>query len=122
MERLQLHSLQPPSPRRELGSPWTVLKIWPADGSGTFFGYASNISRGGIRIDATSPRESESRHRLEMPLPTGTAQCHCEVVWKRGYACGEANPPAMGLRFLDLPAEVSEALDEWVRRVPALRL
>jgi uncharacterized protein (TIGR02266 family) len=94
----------------------TVLKVWPEEDKRTFFGYAGNVSRGGLRVDATSPREPESRHLLEIPLPTGPAQCSCEVVWKRGYASGAAYPPAMGLRFLDLPDEDSDALDDWIHR------
>lgn len=109
---------QPPQ-RRDLTRPLTVLKIWPDDGGKTFFGYARNISRGGMRIDATCPREPGSRHHLEIPLPaplTGVARCHCQVVWKRDYAAGASYPPGMGLEFLDLPEEISAALDAWVHR------
>lgn len=105
-----------PPPRKELERPLTVLKIWPEDGRRTFFGYAANIGRGGLRIDATSPREPQSRHHLEIPLPTGTLECRCEVVWKRSYSNGDGYPPAMGLRFLDLPEERAVELDDWVHR------
>lgn len=106
---------QPP-PRKELEHPLLVLNAGPGQRR-TFFGYATNISAAGMRIDATSPREPGARYRLEIPLPApvGTVtQCECEVVWKREYSKGDPKGPGMGLKFLDLPEEVSEALNAWI--------
>lgn len=108
---------QPP-PRIELGCPLIVLNVREGRPR-TFFGYASNISVAGMRIAATSPREPGSRYRLEIPFPEPvglTAECECEVVWKSCWVKGDPVGPGMGLRFLDLPERISDALAAWIRR------
>lgn len=106
---------QPP-PRIELERPLLVLNAEPGQRR-TFFGYARNLSAAGMRIDATSPREPGTRYRLEIPLPAPigvVTRCECEVVWKREYSRGDPMSPGMGLRFLDLPDELTRALDAWI--------
>lgn len=103
--------------RRDLPRPITVLKADPHDRSKTFFGYAKNISRGGMMIGATNPREPGSRFRLEIPLPEPldiVVTCICEVVWNRRWAKNDCHEPGMGLRFLDLAPEIAETIDDWI--------
>lgn len=104
--------------RKSLPAPITVLRSDREGGSKTFFGYAKNISRTGMMIGTTNPRELGSRFRLEIPLPSPirmVATCECEVVWSRRWAKKADSEPGMGLRFLDLPEEIAAAIDEWVR-------
>ena len=118
-----LESSPEPPLRRDLDHPLLVLRVHPEDGRRTFFGYASNISCLGLRIDATNPRDKGSVFELEIPLPApleGVARCTCEVVWKRDWAPGRS--PGMGLRFLDISDDLSADLDAWVRQQTLLDL
>lgn len=107
-------------PRRNLRSPLMVLRVRLDDGRKTFFGYAKNISRGGIFIATINPKEVGSRFQVEIPLPPPlcrTLQCFCEVVWIRDFSKGSLYEPGMGLRFLDLPAEMAERIEGWISSV-----
>lgn len=113
----------PPMPpaadrRRWLRAPLIVQRVRVEEGRNTFFRYASNISRGGLFIGATSPREVGRQFELEIPLPKPldyTVRCTCEVVWRRPWAKGLKLDPGMGLRFLDLPEEDGKAIDRWIK-------
>jgi uncharacterized protein (TIGR02266 family) len=107
----------PADRRRSLRSPLIVQRVRIDEGRSTFFGYARNISRGGLFISATNPREVGSQFHLEIPLPPPldhTVRCTCEVVWRRPWSRKEAREPGMGLRFLDLAPEEGEAIDQWI--------
>jgi len=104
--------------RKHLRSPLIVLRVKLDDGRKSFFGYAKNISRSGLFIASVSPKEPRERFQVELALPAPlkrTVQCTCEVVWKRDYSKGAPHEPGMGLKFLDLPDEVAEAIDRWIR-------
>ena len=108
----------PPDARVPLPAPITVLRSDSDGGPKTFFGYAKNISRSGMMIGATSPKEPGTRYVLEIPIPALdlVATCTCEVVWKRDWAKQKCHEPGMGLRFLDLPEEIAAAIDNWLQR------
>jgi uncharacterized protein (TIGR02266 family) len=104
--------------RRALRSPLIVEKLPCGDGRKTFFGYAKNISRGGLFIATVNPREPGDQFDLELLLPAPNSlliRCRCEVVWKRVFERKGKFEPGMGLRFLDLPEATGEAIDLWVR-------
>ena len=110
----------PSDPRRNLRSPLLVLRVRLDDGRKTFFGYAKNISRGGIFIATINPKEVGSRFQVEIPLPPPlcrTLQCFCEVVWTRDFSKGSLYEPGMGLKFLDLPAEMADRIEGWIKSV-----
>ena len=105
-----------PEPRKELENPLMVLRVHPENDRRTFFGYATNLSRSGLRIDATNPRDVGDQYELEIALPApleGEARCHCEVVWRRDWAKHQS--PGMGLKFLDMPTELANKLEAWVK-------
>jgi len=107
-----------PHQRKSLRSPLIVLRVKLDDGQKSFFGYAKNISRSGFFIASVNPREPGEHFQVELALPAPvdrSVQCACEVVWKRLYSKGSPYEPGMGLRFLDLPAEVADEIDRWVR-------
>ena len=97
--------------------PLIVEKIPIEDGQKSFFGYAKNISRGGLFIATVKPREPGDVFTIEMTLPTNprhTFRCRCEVVWKRHFQRKENLQPGMGLRFIDLAVADGDKIDEWV--------
>ena len=103
--------------RRSVRTPLIVLRLRVKEDRQTFFGYAKNISRGGLFISATSPKELGSRFNLEIPLPKPldrTVRSTCEVVWRRPWSKGSTLEPGMGMRFLDLPAEEGETINRWI--------
>lgn len=107
----------PPADKRtDLRKPLMVLKAHLDDGRKVFFGYARNISRGGMFIASVNPRTPGEQFDLVADFPPLglTLSCRCEVVWKRTYSKKSTLEPGMGLRFLDLPEEVATALERWV--------
>jgi hypothetical protein len=108
----------PPDQRKTLRAPLIVLRVKVDEGGKSFFGYARNISRSGLFIPATSPREPGSRFVIEIHLPAPverTVQCTCEVVWQRQFSRKSKYDPGMGLKFIDLPEEIATAIDAWVK-------
>jgi uncharacterized protein (TIGR02266 family) len=104
--------------RRSLRSPLIVLRVKLDDGHKTLFGYAKNISRSGFFIASVKPQEPGEHFQVELVLPAPIGrrvQCACEVVWKRLYSKGSPHEPGMGLRFLELPEDIADAIDRWVR-------
>ncbi len=98
-------------------APLIVEKIPCGDGRKTLFGYAKNISRGGLFIATVKPREPGEEFTLELRLPSNsrhTIRCRCEVVWKRHFQRKDSNEPGMGLRFIDLDDVDGAKIDEWV--------
>lgn len=114
------YSAEQKSQRNNLRSPLIVEKIPCEDGQKTFFGYAKNISRGGLFISTVKPREPGERFTIEIALPATKKlkiRCLCEVIWKRHFERKSPYEPGMGLRFIDLPEEAAEQIDEWVQRM-----
>jgi hypothetical protein len=103
--------------RRTLRRPLIVLRAKMDNGKKSFFGYAKNISRGGMFIASINPHEPGSKFQVEFPLPAlsgNNVVCHCEVVWKRLFQPKGRYEPGMGLRFLDIPRESADAIETWV--------
>lgn len=103
--------------RHATRAPLIVEKIPCGDGQKTLFGYAKNISRGGLFIATVKPREPGEEFVIELTLPTEprhTLRCRCEVVWKRHFQRKDSNEPGMGLRFLELAAADGDKIDAWV--------
>lgn len=103
--------------RRNLRSPLIVEKIPCGDGYKTFFGYAKNISRGGLFIATVKPRDPGEEFTIELTLPVKPRhiiRCRCEVLWKRHFQKKGPYEPGMGLRFLDLADADGDIIDAWV--------
>lgn len=104
--------------RKHLRAPLIVLRVTLDDGRKSLFGYAKNISRGGLFIASVNPKEPGSRFQVEIALPPPigrTVQCGCEVVWKRHFSQKSDLEPGMGIRFLELPDEAASEIDAWVK-------
>ncbi len=112
------YSAEQKSQRNNLRAPLIVEKIPCEDGQKTFFGYAKNISRGGLFISTVKPREPGEQFTIEIALPTPgklTFRCLCEVIWKRHFERKSSLEPGMGLKFIDLPTETGDQIDDWVQ-------
>ncbi len=121
----QSQEVSQPDSRRALRVPIMVLKADCSEGQKIFFGYAKNLSKTGMMIGTVNPREPGSQFWVEFSLPepvNQVARCHCEVVWNRRYSRQHQYDPGMGLRFLDLPADIAEAIDDWIRELERQRL
>ena len=97
--------------------PLIVEKIPIEDGQKTFFGYAKNISRGGLFIATVKPREPGEEFTIELTLPLSPRhliRCRSEVIWKRHYHKKEPLEPGMGMRFIDLSDTDGDKIDAWV--------
>lgn len=97
--------------------PLIVEKIPIEDGQKTFFGYAKNISRGGLFIATVKPRELGEVFTIELTLPLDpkhSIRCRSEVIWKRHFQKKDRHEPGMGLRFLDLSDADGERINQWV--------
>ena len=97
--------------------PLIVEKIPIEDGQKSFFGYAKNISRGGLFIATVKPREVGEVFTIELTLPLTprhSIRCRSEVIWKRHYQKKDRHDPGMGLCFLDLSDADGDKIDEWV--------
>jgi uncharacterized protein (TIGR02266 family) len=108
--------------RRATRAPLIVEKIPCGDGQKTLFGYAKNISRGGLFIATVKPREPGEQFMIELTLPANprhTFRCLCEVVWKRHFQRKSSSEPGMGLKFVDLDNADGEKIDKWVAELAA---
>lgn len=82
--------------------------------SGAFQFYkASNISAGGVFIKAVEPLPVGTRLRARISLPTGEIEAEAEVV--RVMLDGKF-PAGMGVKFIELPPECKEAIEEYVAK------
>lgn len=102
--------------RRHLREPIIIFKVTEENGRQYLFGYAKNISRGGLFIASINPREPGERFYItfEIPRTDIKVRCQCDVVWTRKYVPGSKLEPGYGIRFLDLPEGVAGAIDRWV--------
>ncbi len=103
--------------RRALRAPLIVEKIPCEDGYKTLFGYAKNISRGGLFITTVKPREPGEKFLIELTLstkPPCKIRCQCQVVWKHLFKRKDQQEPGMGLRFLDLTEADGDRIESWV--------
>ncbi|MEJ2470046.1 MAG: PilZ domain-containing protein [Desulfuromonadales bacterium] len=105
------------SKRRATRAPLIVEKLPVEDGQKTFFGYAKNLSRGGLFIATVKPRDPGDVFTIEFSLPVKpkkAIRCRCEVVWKYHFQRKISREPGMGLRFLDLSAADGDVIETWV--------
>ncbi len=106
--------------RTSLRAPLIIRKIPIKDERTVFFGYTKNISRSGMFIATTNPIEPGEQINLEIPLPNrhnNEVRCCCEIVWKRPFGKHLPFEPGMGMKFLDLPDDIADELDQWIKEL-----
>lgn len=107
-----------PDRRKHLRNPLLVLKVTDPHERKTLFGYAKDISRGGLFITSINPREPGERFwiRFEIPSAGLKVECECEVMWNRKYKAKVKKEAGYGVRFIDLPKSLASAINEWIAK------
>lgn len=103
--------------RTNLRAPLIIQKVLINGDRPAFFGYSKNISKSGMFIATSNPIEPGQQINLVFQLPpplTGSVRCCCEVVWKRPMGSHLPFEAGMGMRFIDMPAEISNQLNNWI--------
>jgi uncharacterized protein (TIGR02266 family) len=112
----------PPERRTHLRSPIVVREARVLAGMEVFFGYAMDISRGGIFVATSAPHKRSIGEIVEIQfaLPGGDRRFHCRarVAWVQPYRSGTFETPGFGLQFVDLREEDADFLEAWVRSRP----
>ncbi len=111
-------SQEPSSPDRRANprSPILVREARCIAGIDVFFGYALNVSRGGLFVSSSKRRAPGEVFEIQFALP-GLERvfcCRVEVMWSRGYQQETHKSPGFGVRFLDLPDEDVAAIERWM--------
>jgi uncharacterized protein (TIGR02266 family) len=106
--------------RKNLRYPIIILKVTQQGEKQHLFGYAKNISKGGLFIQSVNPREPGERFIISFQIPESQIQvrCICEVVWIRKYHPKTKLEPGYGIRFLDLSPGIADAIDDWIKKQP----
>ncbi len=104
--------------RKHLREPIIVFKVTEENEQEHLFGYAKNVSRGGLFIASINPREPGEQFYIIFQIPNTevTIKCRCEVLWTRGYDPKSKLEPGYGIKFLDLAEQIAEAIDAWVSK------
>ena len=116
MTKQENHSSTQKSRRKKLRIPILITRIKDDDKGKTFFGYAKDISQGGMFIQSVNPKNVNEQFQIEFLLPEekelirGTV----EVVWKRQFRSHKHYEPGMGIRFLDINEDKSTEINKWV--------
>lgn len=107
------------SKRRRLRKPLIVLQASDQPKRMAFFGYAKNLSMGGMFIASINPPPPGRKFNLEFTLPaTGhNIKCVGEVVWNRTYSNRGKYEPGMGLRFVDIAKDMASEIDQWANAI-----
>ncbi len=103
--------------RKNLRAPLIIQKVQIDSDRPVFFGYTKNLSRSGMFIATTNPIEPGEQIEVEIPLPaplSKTVRCCCEVVWKRPFGKHLPFEPGMGMKFIDMPEEITEQIAAWI--------
>lgn len=105
-----------PDRRASLREPVIVLKVTEEIDRKYFFGYAKNISRGGLFIASINPRKAGQQFDITFQIPDTAikVKCQCEVVWSREYKRKGSMEPGYGVRFLNLQDKVAVTIDRWL--------
>ena len=110
--------MPPADMRQNLRSPLIIQKVHIDADRPVFFGYSKNLSRSGLFIATTNKIEIGDQIDLEIPLPMVSGQavrCRCEVVWRRPISKLLPFEPGIGLKFIDMPDEICQQIDDWIR-------
>ncbi|MCK5826265.1 MAG: PilZ domain-containing protein [Desulfuromusa sp.] len=105
--------------RKNLRAPLIIQKVLIEGDRPAFFGYTKSISKSGMFIATTNMIQPGEQVKLEFQLPAplkGIVRCLCEVVWKRPHGTHLPFEPGIGIKFVDLPIEISDKLDEWIKQ------
>ena len=105
-----------PEKRKHLRIPLRVIRVESQLRGEVFFGHATNLSKTGLFIQTTNPREIgyQLKLRFELPEGRGKIEADAEVVWKEEYTGRSGSEPGMGLRFTSISTDAEQQLREFV--------
>ena len=106
-----------PDRRKEIRRHLLVLRVC-GENDNIFFGYAKNLSRGGIFIATVNPRTVGDEFTISFKLPDcgDKVVCTCRVTWVREYSPKTSLEPGMGICFIDLDQAIKTKIEEWVKK------
>ena len=84
---------------------------------GTFSGWGTNLSSGGVFVNAQSAPPVDTAVEILLQLP-GQPECklHGRVAWTRQVG-PEVDAPGMGVQFLETDAETQKLVAEMIERL-----
>ena len=105
-----------PDRRKDLRVHLLVLRI-QGERDNIFFGYAKNLSRGGMFISTVNPRNVGEEFKVSFAFPGDgkKIECKCVVLWKREYDPKRGYEPGMGLKFIEIMADDRKKIDAWIK-------
>ncbi len=77
---------------------------------------AWDASLGGMFLETSTPLEEGALISLEITTPDAKVAADARVLWARAASDGEDQPAGMAVRFIDLPDDVSVALNRALQR------
>jgi uncharacterized protein (TIGR02266 family) len=82
-----------------------------------YAGFAENISSGGLFIATHVLKPTGEKLEISVNLPDKPKPIRCagEVRWVREYSERSNVPPGLGIRFIGLPAEDAEAIEQFLK-------
>ncbi|MGI8784263.1 MAG: TIGR02266 family protein [Acidobacteriota bacterium] len=108
----------PKDVRRGLRFSILIRQIRVESGSEVFFGYASNISIGGMYVQTINPKPPgfEVTVRFNLPKDDAPLECLSAVVWSQEYDSVKCRKPGMGLRFLNITEADRERITAFLEK------
>ena len=107
-----------PKPERRIGPrrPLVVRQVRLEASHEIFFGYAVNISAGGLYIQTANPKPQGTEFVLRFNLPgdENAIQCRAVVVWSRQYHSESSPRSGMGIKFIEMTDEDAKRVREFV--------
>ena len=85
-----------------------------------FFGYAVNLSAGGLYIQTPNPKPqgTEVLLRFNLPGDESPIECRAVVVWRREYHSESSTRAGMGVKFLEMADEDAKRIQAFVGEDP----
>ncbi|MGB9600690.1 MAG: TIGR02266 family protein [Myxococcota bacterium] len=102
--------------RRELRVYLRVFRMKVEMNKDVFFGYAKNISAGGLFVPTVNPKPVGERFKLKFTLPNSNHEIVvlAEVVWNRTFSNSSEFEPGMGIKFVEISNEDASLIREFV--------
>jgi len=111
-----------PKPERRIGPrrPLVVRQVRLEASHEIFFGYAVNISPGGLYIQTVNPKPQGTEFVLRFNLPgdESAIQCRAVVAWSREYHSESSARAGMGVKFLEIADEDAKRIQDFVDEDP----
>src|SRR5262245_3371841 len=107
-----------PKSERRIGPrrPLVVRQVRLEASHEIFFGYATNLSAGGLFIQTPNPKPqgTEVVVRFNLPGDEHAVQCRAVVVWRREYHSESSTQAGMGVKFVDVAEEDAKRIEAFV--------